>query len=125
MAADKRILYVEDEKFFADTIERVLTTAGYSVKQAKDGELGLKIAREWKPDLILLDLLLPKVEGFEVLRTLKADLATASIPIVVLSNLSSEADVQRATELGAKHFFVKAVTMPAAVVTFVQSIVHV
>lgn len=121
--ADKRVLYVEDEKFFADTVQKVLEGAGYSVKQAPDGEVGLKLAREWKPDLILLDLLLPKVEGFEVLRQLKADLATQSIPIIVLSNLNSEDDVRKATDLGAKHFFVKAVTMPTNIVNMVKGVV--
>lgn len=121
--ADIRILYIEDEKFFADTVEKVLQTAGYSVKQAPDGEEGLKLAREWHPSLILLDLLLPKIEGFEVLKQLKADLATQSIPIIILSNLNSEDDVKKATDLGAKHFFVKAVTMPTNIVNMVKGVV--
>ncbi len=123
MPVDKRILYIEDEKFFADTVQKVLETAGYAVKQAPDGEVGLKLTREWKPDMILLDLLLPKVEGFEVLRQLKADLATSAIPIIVLSNLNSEDDVKKATDLGAKHFFVKAVTMPTNIVNMVKGVV--
>ncbi len=123
MSSDIRILYIEDEKFFADTVEKVLSGVGYSVKQAADGELGLKIAREWKPSLILLDLLLPKVEGFEVLRQLKTDLATQSIPIIILSNLNSGDDVKKATDLGAKHFFVKAVTMPTNIVNMVKGVV--
>lgn len=118
-----KVLYIEDEKFFADTVEKVLATAGYDVKQAPDGEAGLALAREWHPDLILLDLLLPKIEGFEVLRQLKADLATQSIPIIILSNLNSEDDVKKATELGAKHFFVKAVTMPTNIVNMVKGVV--
>ena len=119
----QKVLYIEDEKFFADTVEKVLKTAGYDVQQAADGEAGLKLAREWKPNLILLDLLLPKIEGFEVLRQLKTDLATQSIPIVILSNLNSEDDVKKATELGAKHFFVKAVTMPTNIVNMVKGVV--
>jgi CheY-like chemotaxis protein len=121
--SDLRVLYIEDEKFFADTVEKVLSAVGYSVKQAADGEVGLKLAREWKPNLILLDLLLPKIEGFEVLRQLKADLATQSIPIIILSNLNSEDDVKKATDLGAKHFFVKAVTMPTNIVNMVKGVV--
>jgi DNA-binding response OmpR family regulator len=121
--ADIRVLYIEDEKFFADTVEKVLSTAGYAVKQAADGEVGLKLAREWHPQLILLDLLLPKIEGFEVLKQLKADLGTQSIPIVILSNLNSEDDVKKATDLGAKHFFVKAVTMPTNIVNMVKGVI--
>lgn len=120
---DIKVLYVEDEKFFADTVEKVLSTAGYAVKQAADGEKGLEIAREWHPNLILLDLLLPKVEGFEVLRQLKTDLATKDIPIIILSNLNSSDDVKKATDLGAKHFFVKAVTMPTNIVNMVRGVV--
>jgi CheY-like chemotaxis protein len=121
--SDVRVLYIEDEKFFADTVEKVLKNVGYSVKQANDGEVGLQIAREWRPNLILLDLLLPKVEGFEVLRQLKADLATKDIPIIILSNLNSGDDVKKATDLGAKHFFVKAVTMPTNIVNMVKGVV--
>lgn len=120
---DTKVLYVEDEKFFADTVEKVLSAAGYSVKQANDGAEGLKIAREWHPNLILLDLLLPKIEGFEVLRQLKTDLATKDIPIIILSNLNSSDDVKKATDLGAKHFFVKAVTMPTNIVNMVKGVV--
>lgn len=116
----KRVLYIEDEKFFADTVKRVLEQSGFTVEHAADGEVGLKLAREWKPDLILLDLLLPKIEGFEVLKQLKADLATKKIPVVVLSNLSSESDVERATALGAELFSVKAVTMPTTIVAIVK-----
>ncbi len=123
MATDKRVLYIEDERFFGETLEKVLVTAGYSVQLAHDGDEGLKVAREWKPDLVLLDLLLPKTEGFEVLRQLKADLGTKQMPIIVLSNLSSEDDVKKATELGALHFFVKAVTMPANILVTVKDVI--
>ncbi|MEK7063172.1 MAG: response regulator [Patescibacteria group bacterium] len=123
MAADKRVLYIEDEKFFATTVDKVLTQAGYSVQLSADGEAGVKVAREWKPDLILLDLLLPKIDGFEVLKQLKADLSTKPIPVVVLSNLNSEADVKKATDLGAKNFFVKALTMPANILALVKDVI--
>lgn len=117
-----RILYIEDEKFFADTIERALKAAGYEVRQARDGAAGLAAVSEWQPNLILLDLLLPQIEGFEVLRRLKTDMATQKIPVVVLSNLSSPEDVRRAAELGAKHFFVKAVSMPTDIVAIVRTL---
>lgn len=120
--ATKRVLYIEDEKFFADTVEKVLKAAGYDVRLAADGEVGLALAREWHPDLILLDLILPKVEGFEVLQKLKSDLATQRIPVVVLSNLSSDTDVEKATALGAQTFCIKAVTLPAAIVAHVRGI---
>ena len=74
---------------------------------ALDGEIGLKLARSKKPDLILLDLVLPKVHGFEVLKELKSDLGTKDIPIIVLTNLEAIEDVNKAIELGAKTYLVK------------------
>jgi CheY-like chemotaxis protein len=75
---------------------------------AVDGEEALRLARAEKPDLLLLDLIMPKVQGFEVLKALKQDPATAAIPVIVLSNLGQERDVQQAMELGALAYFVKA-----------------
>lgn len=118
----ERILYIEDEKFFAATLEKVLTNAGYEVTVAEDGERGIAIAKEWKPSIILLDLLLPKMDGFEVLTALQADPTTKQIPVVILSNLNSEQDVKKASTLGAKGFFVKALTMPTALVQTVKDV---
>ena len=111
----KRILYIEDEKFFADTLNKLLSHAGYTVTIAEDGEKGLAVAKSEKPDLILLDIILPKVDGKEVLRQLKDDGETKGIPVIVLSNLNSEDDVKNMTKLGALHFYVKALTMPTAI----------
>ena len=72
-----------------------------------DGEIGLKLAKSKKPDLILLDLVLPKVHGFEVLKELKSDSGTKDIPIIVLTNLEAIEDVNKAIELGAKTYLVK------------------
>lgn len=119
----KRVLYVEDEKFFADTIKKILEGAGYEVLIGEDGEKGLATAKAEKPDLILLDLILPKMDGRDVLAALKADTATKDIPVVVLSNLNSEADVKKVTDLGAKRFYVKALTMPTTVLAVVKELV--
>lgn len=119
----KRVLYVEDEKFFADTMEKLLKNAGYDVSLADDGEKGLALAKAEKPAVILLDLILPKIEGREVLRQLKADPETKNIPVVVLSNLNSEEDVKKVKDLGAVHFFVKALTMPTTILATVKEIV--
>lgn len=119
----KRVLYIEDEKLFAKIIDRDLTAAGYEVALASDGEAGLQKAREWQPNLILLDLLLPKMQGFDVLKDLKDDLGTQKIPVVVLTNLGTEADVKKANDLGAFRFFVKAMTMPSMVVDTVKEVI--
>jgi DNA-binding response OmpR family regulator len=119
----KRILYVEDEPFFASTLDKIFSGAGFSVAIAKDGEEGLALAGKERFDLILLDLLLPKVDGFEVLRRLKADQATRDVPVVVLSNLGSDEDKRRTSELGAPLFFVKALMDPKKLVTHIEHMV--
>jgi two-component system phosphate regulon response regulator PhoB len=102
------ILLVEDDRFLRRACETSLQQRGFSVKSACDGEVGLRMAREAIPDLILLDLLMPKVSGIELLRELRADPATAGIPVVILSNSSREEDKAHASQLGALGYYVKA-----------------
>jgi CheY-like chemotaxis protein len=85
-----KILLVEDSKFLRLATERALSRAGYAVCTAADGEEALAVARERSPDLILLDMLLPKMTGPDVLKALKKDEATADIPVVVLTGLSQK-----------------------------------
>ncbi len=85
-----KILLVEDSKFLRLTVERALARAGYEMSSAGDGEEALRLAREKSPDLILLDMLLPKVSGPEVLKTLKQDPLTKAIPVVVMTGMSQK-----------------------------------
>src|ERR1700751_5271988 len=85
-----KLLLVEDSKFLRLATERALTHAGYKVSSAGDGEEALRTAQQKLPDLILLDMMLPKMGGPEVLRALKNDAATAQIPVVVLTGLSQK-----------------------------------
>jgi CheY-like chemotaxis protein len=101
------ILLVEDSKFLRLASERTLRRAGYSVVSTDDGEQALRVARERVPDLILLDMLLPKLGGAEVLRALKQDPLTAQIPVVVLSSLSQKNETKLIEE-GATAYFEKA-----------------
>jgi len=103
-----RILLAEDDRFLRKAAEASLRRSGYEVVPAADGEEALRLARSESPHLILLDLIMPKLQGFEVLKALKADPATAAIPVIVLSNLSQDRDVQQAIEGGAASYFVKA-----------------
>jgi CheY-like chemotaxis protein len=93
----KTILVVEDSRFFRVTMERTLARAGYSVVTACDGDAALRVAAETTPDLVLLDMLLPKLSGPEVLRSLRTTPQTAAVPIVVLSSLpqSNEGKLKR------------------------------
>jgi CheY-like chemotaxis protein len=90
MATRVRILLIEDSKFLRIATERALVRAGYVVRTASDGEQALQIAQSEPLDLILLDMLLPKMSGHDVLKALKKDAATANIPVVVLSGLSDK-----------------------------------
>ncbi len=104
----KKILIVEDEATLQKALQEVLTAEGYGVLSALDGSRGLEIAREENPDLILLDIILPKMDGFEVLEALKSEEKTKSIPVIILTNLSDVSDVQKALDLGATTYLVKA-----------------
>lgn len=102
------ILFVEDDPTLQKTLTLALEKEGYKVAQALDGEIGLRLAKESKPDLILLDIILPKYDGFEVLGELKKDAATKAIPVIVLTNLETSEDIQKALALGATTYLVKA-----------------
>jgi len=104
----KKILFIEDESALQKTFGEVLKQEGYEIIPALDGEIGLRLAKSEKPDLILLDLILPRINGFEVLKQLKIDEETKSIPIIILTNLEKAEDIQKALELGAATYLVKA-----------------
>jgi DNA-binding response OmpR family regulator len=108
MRAAPSILVIEDDRFLRRACEVSLQQRGFAVRSATDGAAGLALARESKPDLILLDLLMPRVSGIEVLQRLRADAETAGIPVVILSNSSREEDKARAADLGAVGYYVKA-----------------
>jgi DNA-binding response OmpR family regulator len=101
-----KILLIEDSKFQRIANERALVKAGYSVIQAGDGEEGLRVARKDIPDLILLDMMLPKVSGLDVLRALKGDVLVKRIPVIVLSGLGQGNETKLLNE-GAAAFFTK------------------
>ena len=101
------ILVIEDEGALQKTLEDVLTQEGYEVLQALNGEVGLRTAEEKLPQLIFLDLMLPKMNGFDVLAKLKEIEETKNIPIIVLTNLEDMEDIQKAIDLGATTYLVK------------------
>jgi CheY-like chemotaxis protein len=103
----KTILVIDDESVLQKALGEFLSTQGYSALPALDGETGLALAKEKKPNLILLDLVMPKKNGFEVLQLLKRDPTTKDIPIIVLTNLAEMADIDKAIELGATTYLVK------------------
>ena len=103
----KKILFIEDEPVLQKTFERALRAEGYDMISALDGESGLKLAQTQNPDLILLDIVLPKLNGFDVLKRLKRDPKTKEIPVIILTNLERMSDIDIALELGATTYLVK------------------
>jgi len=104
----KKILFVEDEPNLQKAVGELLKQENFQVFGALDGNEGLEIAKKENPDLILLDLILPKKDGFEVLKELKADEKTKDIPVIILTNLEGSGDVEKALDLGATTYLVKA-----------------
>jgi DNA-binding response OmpR family regulator len=103
----KKILIADDEKFINRAYSDTLQRAGYEVIVALNGEEALEKITKEKPDLILLDLIMPKMNGFEVLKKVKSHLKLKDIPVLVLSNLSQETDEAELKRLGAVDFLVK------------------
>ena len=110
MANSKKIVIVEDDAILLKALNLELLSNGFEVLSAINGESGLVLIKKEKPDMILLDLIMPKMGGFEVLEALKKDRNLSKIPVIVLSNLSQKADIEKAKNLGAVDFYEKATT---------------
>ena len=116
-----KILIIEDDKFLRELMARKLNQENFDVTEALDGEEGIEKVKETVPDLILLDLILPGIDGFEVLSKIKEDPATASIPVIILSNLGQREDVERGLKLGAVDYLVKAHFTPNEIIEKVKN----
>jgi DNA-binding response OmpR family regulator len=103
----KKVLFVEDEFALQKSIGGFLEKEGYKIIKAMDGEEGLRLAKEELPDLILIDIILPKLDGLKVLEKIKEEEKTKSIPVIILTNLEGTENVQKALELGATTYLVK------------------
>jgi DNA-binding response OmpR family regulator len=123
MADDKKnILLVEDDKFLAEMYANKLTSSDFNVEVAQDGAQAVSLAAEHKPNLILLDVVLPKMDGFEVLQAIKKDKALAAIPIIMLTNLGQKEEVEKGLRFGACDYIIKAHFTPTEVVAKVRKV---
>jgi len=104
------ILIIEDDEVLLRALYVLFHDNNYTIATATDGDTGVAMARRLKPDVILLDLLLPKMNGFDVLKNLKSDPALKKIPVIILSNLGDTGDIERAKSLGADDYYIKANT---------------
>ena len=116
----KKILLIEDEEIIIDLLQRKLTKEGYEVLIAKDGEEGLKEMKKARLDLVLLDIVMPKMGGFEVMEEMQKDEELKIIPIIVISNSGQPVELDRAQKLGAKDWLIKTEFDPQEVVDKVK-----
>lgn len=118
----KKILVIEDDPFLSEIYITKLAKSGFAAEAALDGKAGVIRAKATKPDLILLDIVLPKIDGFEVLMEIKKDANLKMIPVILLTNLSQKEEVEKGMGLGASAYIIKANFTPTAVVDKIKEI---
>ena len=121
--AKKRVLLVEDDLMIVDMYKIRLEEDGFEVFVTDKGSEALSIAEKEQPDLVLLDIILPEIDGFAILQLLKENVKTKKIPVILLTNLGQESDRQKGLKLGAADYFVKAQFTPANVIAAVNKII--
>ncbi len=115
-----KILLVEDEELVRRMYRKKLELENFDVETAADGEEGLAKVREFKPDLVLLDIVMPKLNGIEVLKSIKADLKLKGIPVVMLTNISGSIRIQECLKAGAMGYIIKSDDTPSQLVQKVK-----
>lgn len=116
----KKILIIEDEEILLDLLQKKLTQEGYGVVVARDGEEGLSTMKKTKPDLVLLDIIMPKLGGFEVMEAMAKDPELKKIPLIIISNSGQPVELDRAQKLGARDWLVKTEFNPEEVIKKVR-----
>jgi len=111
-----KILLIEDEEVISELLQKKIAMEGYDISVAEDGEEGLKMMKENKPDLILLDIIMPKMGGFDVMEEMQRDKELKEIPIIIISNSGQPVEIDRAKELGVKDFLIKTEFDPQEVI---------
>lgn len=117
-----KVLVAEDDKFLSKVYQTKLSKAGFEIQMAQDGEEALQALRSFVPDVILLDLMMPKKDGFQVLQAINADEKLKSIPVIVTSNLGQPEDKKKAMDLGAKSYIIKSDTPIQEIITKLQAL---
>jgi DNA-binding response OmpR family regulator len=117
---NKKILIVEDDKFLRELISQKLVKENFDIAEAVDGEQAVKKVKDVNPDLILLDLILPGIDGFEVLTKIKEDPVLAEVPVIILSNLGQKDDIEKGLNLGATDYLIKAHFTPSEIIEKVK-----
>lgn len=120
--AKQKVLIVDDDVFLSGIYATKLELEGFEVDMAHDGEEGLKAAAKSKPDIILLDVLMPKLDGFETLKRLKADADLKDVPVIMLTNLGQKEDVEKGLHEGAEDYLIKAHFVPSEAVEKIRAV---
>lgn len=118
----KKILIIEDDKFLRDLIAQKLQKEEFDIVEAVNGEHGLKKVKTEKPDLVLLDLILPGMDGFAVLAEVKKDPLLVGIPVIILSNLGQKDDIEKGLKLGAIDYLIKAHFTPGEIIEKIKKV---
>ena len=116
----KKILIIEDEELLSNLLKNKLSELGYDVSVALNGLQGLQAIKEIVPDLILLDLVMPKMDGFEVMRKMQEDASISGIPVIIVSNSGQPVEIDKAKKLGAKDWLIKTEFDPQEVIDKVR-----
>lgn len=126
MSKNKKILVliIEDDSYISDMYRIKLESENFEVVTTKDGITGIKMLKKQQPDIVLLDIVMPKIDGFNVLKTIKRNPELKEIPIVLLTNLSQKENVERGFELGADSYIIKAHFTPSEVVEKIKGILE-
>ena len=117
-----KVVLVEDDKFLSNMYQTKLTIEGMEVIPAYDGQQGVEVVKKEKPDIVLLDIVLPVLEGWDTLKEIKKDPAVKDIPVIILSNLGQEEDIKKGQELGAVDYLIKAHFIPREVIEKIKTI---
>ena len=117
-----KILIIEDDRFIAKMYQTKLSLEGYDVDVAENGQIGVEKIKSFQPDLVLLDIIMPEMDGFGVLEVIREDAAINSTPVIIMSNLAQEDHLKRAKALGAKDYIVKSQYTPLDVVKKIQEV---
>ena len=118
------IVWIEDDNFLGSLISKKLSSEGYSVDYVNTGEDAIAKVKENRPDLVLADIMLPGMDGFEVLKQIKSEQELQDIPVILFSNLSQEEDISKGLNLGAESFLVKSNVVPDQIVSKIKEVLQ-
>jgi DNA-binding response OmpR family regulator len=122
VAAAAKILIIEDDRYISKMYQLKLSLDGFDVQLAENGRQGVEKVKDFHPDIILLDILMPELDGFEVLKMVKGDEDTKNIPVLIMSNLGQEDHIEKGMSLGALGYIVKSQYTPSRVVEKIKEV---